>query len=210
MADVPNTTDPQVTPDAAPKSGLSALLANPAAKWVVGGLLVAVIGGLVVFSVITFVLKPGSDSGLSVGTGAVPAKGSGASAGATAGAEFEPIVNPPEKPLESDFTFRNVFAPSVKMPVSTTTSSSTTGSSSGTTDIASLHIPADTLYLASIETVDGVKKATFYWNNESYSLAEGETLAGTPWKVEEIGDDTVVMLYGDTEVTLSTGQGLTK
>ena len=38
----------------------------------------------------------------------------------------------------------------------------------------------------------------------------GDPIADTPWKVVSIGDTSVVMLYGDTQVTLTTGQGLSK
>ena len=44
----------------------------------------------------------------------------------------------------------------------------------------------------------------------STQLSKGDTLLDTPWKVVDIGDDSVEMLYGDTEVTLTVGQGLSK
>ena len=38
-------------------------------------------------------------------------------------------------------------------------------------------VPEDTLYLVSIQTVDGEKTATFIWNDSTYTLAEGDTFA---------------------------------
>ena len=58
--------------------------------------------------------------------------------------------------------------------------------------------------------MNGEKVATFIWNGQTYVLSEGESIPDSPWKVLEINDDSVVMLFGDTRVTLSTGQGLTK
>ena len=59
-------------------------------------------------------------------------------------------------------------------------------------------------------TVDGVKTATFVWNGASYTLAEDGEIPNSPWKVLQINSNSVVMLFGDTQVTLSTGEGLTK
>ena len=50
----------------------------------------------------------------------------------------------------------------------------------------------------------------FGWNGTTYTLAEGEQVDDSPWKVLEINSDSVVMLFGDTRITLSTGQGITK
>ena len=62
----------------------------------------------------------------------------------------------------------------------------------------------------SIQTVNGVKTATLIWNGTTYNAVEGDTLGDTPWKVLEVNSDSVLMLYGDTQVTLTTGQILTK
>jgi hypothetical protein len=71
-------------------------------------------------------------------------------------------------------------------------------------------VPADTLYLQSIQTTNGKRTATFIWNGATYTVGEGETLSGTPWKVVQIKENSAVMLYGDTEVTLTVAQGLSK
>jgi hypothetical protein len=184
---------------------------------IIAVLVVVVILAAVGASVYFFVLSPVSNSGSAGVAPVVPpgGKASAATSPSVPASESAPIVDPMQKPLESTFTFRNVFAPTLKMqmPVivtsgSTTTGSSTTGGSSTAT--ASVKVPADTLYLQSIQTVDGHKSATFIWNNNTYVLAEGETIPDTPWKVVSIGETSAVMLFGDTEITLTTGQGLTK
>jgi len=132
---------------------------------------------------------------------------------ATAGAQkpaspTEPAVARDVEPVEDVFTFRNPFVPTVKPPVSTATSSTT--SSGSTTTSSTPSVPADTLALESIKTVDGELVATFIWNGKSYTAGEGETLEGTPWKVVNLTSSSATMLYGDSEVTLSVGQGISK
>ncbi len=50
----------------------------------------------------------------------------------------------------------------------------------------------------------------FVWNGTTYTAGAGEVIGSSPWKVVEVGTDSVVMLYGDTQVTLSLGQGISK
>lgn len=120
----------------------------------------------------------------------------------------EPAVAREVEPVEDVFTFRNPFVPTVKPPVSTATSSTT--SSGSTTTSSTPSVPADTLALESIKTVDGELVATFIWNGKTYTVGEGETLEGTPWKVVNLTSSSATMLYGDSEVTLSVGQGISK
>jgi len=119
----------------------------------------------------------------------------------TSGAETVPILEPAEAPLSASFTFRNVFAPSVKPPVPPAEEASSTA---GSTD------SPDTLYLTDIVSTDSGRTAVFVWNGTTYTLPEGGTIPGTPWKVVSIGTDSVVMLYGDSQVTLTLGQGISK
>jgi|GEM_PF-5426330 len=149
-------------------------------------------------------------------------------------------VAPPAAPKEvksikSSFTFRNMFAPTVKPPVvvpasSTNPTSSTNpgnnspGNNQGNNNNSNNNnsgsnnqgnntksIPANTLILQNIGgTTDGKPVAILLWNGETYEVAEGETLAGTPWRIVKIHGPSVDMLYGDALVTISVGQGITK
>ncbi|HET6351944.1 MAG TPA: hypothetical protein VFG89_07440 [Coriobacteriia bacterium] len=121
----------------------------------------------------------------------------------------EPATARDADPVEDVFTFRNPFVPTVKPPVSATTTSST-GTSGSTNTSSTASVPADTLALESIKTVDGDLVATFIWNGKSYTAGEGDTLEGTPWKVVNLTSSSATMLYGDSEVTLSVGQGISK
>lgn len=108
------------------------------------------------------------------------------------------------------FTFRNIFDPLIK-PVATsadsTDSSSTTSSS--TTDTLT-PTSAGTLYLDGVVTEDGVLKAQLRYNGTSYTLGAGGVIPNSPWQVLRVSSSAVTMLYGDVQVTLAVGQGITK
>jgi type IV pilus biogenesis protein PilP len=215
MSDAPNSFDPNGVPPAAPMPAA----ANPSGGFfaTVAGKATA-IGAVVIVAVIAaaavyfFVISPSSSSAPPSGGAAVtPASGGSLVSSVSADpTQQEPIVDPPEKPLESTFTFRNVFAPTLKMqmPLPVVTPSATTTSSSTTSSTPS--VPADTLFLQSIQTVNGRTTATFIWNGATYVLAKGDAIPNTPWELISIGETSVVMQFGDVQVTLTTGEGLSK
>ncbi len=53
-------------------------------------------------------------------------------------------------------------------------------------------------------------QGVFVWNGVTYTEGAGGTIDSSPWKVLEVNSDSVVMLYGDTQVTLTVGQGVSK
>lgn len=138
-----------------------------------------------------------------------------AQAGAAAPAVTQtPPAEPVEVPLTDVFTFRDIFEPVVK-PASTTQGGSgegsettQTGGSEETSETPSAS--ENTLLLQDITVTDGVPTAVLVWNGTTYSAAEGDQVDDSPWKVLEIQDSTVVMLYGDTQVVLSVGQAVSK
>jgi hypothetical protein len=95
---------------------------------------------------------------------------------------------PADETLSNSFTFRNVFEPSVE-PVA---SHVTTGSSNST----------------SMDSDPPL--ATFKWNGVTYAVAEGEQVDSSPWQVVMIAEDSVLMLYGDTQVTITVGHSVSK
>ncbi len=133
----------------------------------------------------------------------------------------ESATVPEAKPLSSTFVFRDIYEPTVKpsVPPSSTADETSTadgtdggdGTSGDNTDGGDTsQVPENTLMLKSVSTVDGVPTATIVWNGQTYEVSEGETLGDTPWQVLDISGSTVTMLYGDTKVTLTVGQGVTK
>lgn len=166
---------------------------------VIGGAVVGflVVAGIVAFLVMTFVFGgSGSSTGGAKQTASKPGKSTGGSA------EASSVIEPAEIGLNDIFTFRDIFDPLLKpAPAQESTS----------TETSSTLVPgeADTLYLNAIVVEDGVTKAVLQYNDTEYRLAAGETVGTTPWQVLSIGSSSVVMLYGDSQVSLSVGQGLT-
>lgn len=210
MVDGPGSFDTQ-TPPAPQIERPAGFLSSTTGKLVLGGValvvVLAIVGGMAWYFLV---------NSASSGTPSVPpstaaaATGSSATSSTVATATAEPIVEPMEKPLESTFTFRNVFAPTLKQQFPPSVTTSATSGSTTTSSTAPVNVPPDTLFLQSIQTVNSVTTATFIWNGNTYTLKEGDTIPDSPWKVLSIGTNSVVMLFGDTEVTLSTGQGLAK
>jgi hypothetical protein len=179
----------------------SGFLATTTGKIVVG--VVALLVLLAIAGAIVVMFASGGVAGLlNSGTVTVKSTTVTASVTTTSAAGTAPVLEPSQKPLTSSFTFRNVFAPSIKAPVapSAETSSSTSGSTNS----------PDTLYLIDIVSADGVMKGVFVWNGVTYTEGAGGTIDSSPWKVLEVNSDSVVMLYGDTQVTLTVGQGVSK
>ena len=219
MVDAPNSFDPEPIPGSTPPAERPAgFLASTTGKLVVGGIAVLVVLGIIGAIVYIFLLNPSTPSTTTGNTVVVPQVGAKrvAQPGSVVPTQTEPIVDPLGKPLESTFTFRNVFAPTLKEQLPTpvasapTTSAGTASTTTSSTTPTTPKIPADTLFLQSIQTVNGHTTATFIWNGATYVLAEGDTIPNTPWKVISIGSNSVLMVFGDAEVTLTTGQGLTK
>lgn len=198
MADAPSgATGPDQSP-VKPKSGALAFFSTATGRIVLAaiGLIVIII---VVGAIAFFFLSNGTEP-----QQAPQVSGGG---GATSTTTTQAVVptSPPETPLDETFTFRNIFAPSVSMP-SSDTASSTDGSGSSETPGTGSGA-RDTLVLISITSDSGEDFATFTWNGQEYDAKEGEQVDSSPWEVITIDSDSVLMLYGDTKITLTVGQG---
>jgi hypothetical protein len=188
--------------EATSKTGSASLLSTTTGKLMVGGIaVVAVLGALAAIFMI-FVLNPASDDPNDV---LVPPV---AVTTGTVSAEASPTRRPADD-FEDTFAFRNPFQPTIKI---TLTPEVTADGGDGTVDGGDsvVDVPEDTLFLSSVSTIDGVDVANLVWNGTTYSLSEGESIPDTPWQVLSISGGTVVMLYGDSRVTLTVGQGISK
>ena len=196
MVDNPSG-EPPVSPSPEPKaaSPIVTFLSSSTGKLVVGGIILfavlVAVGALAFF----FLLSPSDET-------VIPPAPAGGSAPAT---ETAVPTSPPEQMLDETFTFRNVFAPTVTMPSTPDEPSADSPSSSTTSETP--NVPADTLVLTSISTENGEPLATFIWNSAQYVVGEGDQVGDSPWEVVTINSDSVVMLYGDSQVTLTVGQG---
>lgn len=163
---------------------------------VVGFLVIAGIAAALVF---TFFIKGlAEDAMQDIATGAGSQSTTSTS---TAGAPVV-IVEPSEIPVSDLFTFRDIFVPLI------TAAEEATSTSSEATSSTTFEGEPDTLYLLDVVVEDGTNKAVLSYNGEEHRLAAGEALSGTPWQVLSIGSRSVVMLYGDSQVSLSVGQGV--
>jgi len=110
-----------------------------------------------------------------------------------------------EIPNAEWFTFRDIFEPLVRAASSPGTGTGSTGETDTITPT-----DTDTLYLDGVVTEGGVMKAQLRYNGTAYTLAAGGAIPDSPWQVLRVQATSVVMLYGDAQVTLAVGQGITK
>jgi type IV pilus biogenesis protein PilP len=207
MADNLTPFDPATAP-AAPQPGIRGFLNSKSGKLIVGiGAVIVVVAVLGAIGMTFFGASGGGDVATTPGTGS--------SGGATITKPPISVVAtqvPEDVELDDVFTYRDVFVPTVVLVSSTTTSTSnsSTTSTTNTSNTSTTATPENTLVLEDIATENGEPVAVLSWNGETYTLAEGETIPNTPWKVLEINSSTVVMLYGDARITLSVGVGISK
>jgi type IV pilus biogenesis protein PilP len=118
---------------------------------------------------------------------------------------------PPEVALTEVFTFRDIFEPLIKPVESTSGSSESSPTPPGTTtnDNGS-GASANSILLQDITVSNGEPTAVVVWEGKTYDVQEGDQVDSSPWKVLSIESSSVVMLFGDTQVTLSVGQQLSK
>jgi hypothetical protein len=119
-----------------------------------------------------------------------------------------PAVPAAEIPNSEVFTFRDIFTPLLK-PLPEETEADGTSTSTLATDTVT-PTSRNTLYLDGVVTQNGVLSAQLRYNGVSYTLAAGGSIPNSPWEVLRVNSTSVVMLYGDVQVTLSVGQGITK
>jgi hypothetical protein len=157
-------------------------------------IVIAVIAFLVVAAVAAWAFT--SFFGTSADDGVEPMVTQSDTSSTESSAEEKYVPSSP-KPVE----LKSVFTPE-EPEVGTTT-----GTDGGTTTV----VTSGTLYLRAILVFDdGHSEADFLYGDTNYVLAVGERIPDTPWEVLSIGTNSVVMLYGDTQVTLIAGQTITK
>lgn len=204
MVDYQNSVDPSAAPAEANGAGETkqGFMASRVGKLVVGGVAVLLVLAAIAAAVYFFVIGGGAQDGATdLVSNPVPAAAPLGSDAATA-----TPVEPVERSLASTFTFRNIFAPTVKRSFEVAAESSTDTSGANPASV-----PSNTLFLVDIAPDEsGVEKAVFIWNDQTYVVGEGAQVGTSPWKVLQINADSVLMLYGDSQVTLSVGQGVGK
>ncbi|TDB38939.1 MAG: hypothetical protein D9V44_04510 [Actinobacteria bacterium] len=168
-----------------------------------GALAILVVIGAVAAVLVLFVFQTSTDNSVEV---RVP-EGQTAQAGTSATTTETAEAGSPAAAVSNSevFTFRDIFAPLVGA-----TSTETSATETTTDTVVPGDYAADTLYLIAIGSESGVPSASMIWNSQTYTLNEGDTIPNTPWKVFDIRTSDVIMLYGDQQVVLSVGQGISK
>ncbi|MEI8083692.1 MAG: hypothetical protein WCI74_17790, partial [Actinomycetes bacterium] len=107
------------------------------------------------------------------------------------------------------YTARDPFLPRIANPLATATPtpSGTTTPSGSPTGTAG---DQNTLTLLSIVTKSGVRMGNFLLGSTPYQEGAGDRLGSSPWQVISVDSNSAVVLYGDEQVTLVVGQGITK
>lgn len=132
-------------------------------------------------------------------------------AGSSTATETVEVKNPAAEIANAElFTFRDIFDPLLKPLAEESTAASSTAAPSGATTDTLTPTTAGTLYLDGVVTENGVLKAQLRYNGSSYTLAAGGVIPNSPWQVLRVSSSAVTMLYGDVQVTLAVGQGITK
>lgn len=207
-------SDESKTIDAAPADAVSASEKKPGLLATPGGRIVAIVVGLGVLGIV---------AGIAVaivlyvfGTQAADELEAQIENATTSepGGEVVDTVNAaadapaPEVPNSEVFTFRDIFVPLLE-PLPEPGDATTTSTSSTTTDSVTPTNPG-TLYLDGVVTQNGVLMAQLRYNGTSYTLGAGGVIPNSPWQVLRVTTSSVTMLYGDIQVTLSVGEGVTK
>lgn len=171
---------------------------------IVGALVVfLVIGGLAVAAFLAFfATETAEDTGTEI-TSTV-----GSTTTTTTAGEEGVSAEPGAVALSEVYTFRDIFDPLIETG-GTDQQGGSGEQPGGDGDSFTPQVEADTLFLQDIVVRDGVTRAVLIWNGTTYELAQGEVISGTPWQVLSIGSESVTMLYGDEQVVLIIGQGIT-
>lgn len=176
-----------------------------------GGRIVAIVAGLGVLGIIAGVAAAILLQGLAVDVAEdilsdVTAPTAPAAGGTTTTGTVSAASPAREVKNAEVFTFRDIFDPLLK-PIPEPSAPSTTTPSATDTETP---YAQGVLYLDGVVTEDGVLKAVLRYNGQTYTLGPGEGIPGTPWEVLRVSSTSVTMLYGDVQVTLAVGQGITK
>ncbi|MHB8840314.1 MAG: hypothetical protein ACYC56_00770 [Candidatus Aquicultor sp.] len=114
--------------------------------------------------------------------------------------------------IEPDITgYRDPFTP-LSEPTTTVSVTSSAGSFGGVQvgQSGDTTPTSNSLALKAIANVNGIKFAVVIYKAQEYAVEEGDQIAGSPFKVTDIGDGSISLLYGDDRLTLQVGDEIIK
>lgn len=172
---------------------------------------------LVVFMV---VLNNNPETGSSTAANQLPAASSSSSPTAEQNAgETTPPANEEKEPTYSEnldvFQPRDPFQSPIEEETATTTapaSSTTETASSTSTSTANTSSQTATklLLLESTYNKDGQMYARMKYGEDSYEVKAGDQIDTSSYKVLKVENSSVILLYGDDQLTLAVGQEVYK
>ncbi|MCX8007472.1 MAG: hypothetical protein N3B11_05080 [Coriobacteriia bacterium] len=163
----------------------------------------AVVVGVAAAVVLKFVLPQPQDIEIRVPEQRQPSATTTQTAGGEKAEGPAPAVS-----YDQVFRFRDIFDPLIK-PAEETTAEPAPSETATDTGDATQYSP-NTLYLISISSDAGTPSAVMVWDQQQYTLEEGDSIPNSPWRLLDIRTSSVVMLYGDQQVVLGIGQGIQK
>lgn len=201
MADVtdgPITGEQSTTPSPSSAGGPKGFLATSTGKLVAIVVGLVVLGGLlaIVAVIVLGVLNGGADVQADQ---LIPVASNPSTSTPASGDDTRPLAPVPDVDNSEVFTPRDPFEP-VMLPASATTPT-TSSTASGTAD-------PNTLTLNQIVEENGVRKGVFAVGADSYTAGAGERLGSTPWLVVSVAQYSTTMMFGDTQVGLTIGEGV--
>jgi len=106
------------------------------------------------------------------------------------------------------YEYKDPFDPLVsKSPISTTTSTAGTSTTTSETE------PSTGVLVLALEdtyTEDGVKYASIRYGSTVYKVTEGDRIDDSPYQLISIGEESVILLYGEDQLEVRLGQEIIK
>lgn len=198
-----------------PKGGIRGFMGTTLGKVVVIGCAVSVVLAIL-GAIATIVLlwwggqKVATELNQQATQQAATTSGQPGSKTASGSVEATVATNQPPAPVTnaSVFLFRDPFVPVIKASITTSSTESETDASSTVETSSTADADELVLTLQDIVTDDGTAKAVLTWEGVTYTVAAGEQLGDTPWKVLSVGSSSATLLFGDVQVSLSVGEGI--
>ncbi|HDP69223.1 MAG TPA: hypothetical protein ENN38_00210 [Actinobacteria bacterium] len=176
-----------------------------------GRMLAIIIGILSIAVVLLFIFFIIFSRGQTIDTTVVtkPAADSVTTEEKTPEAEGKPSENNDEMTDGFEvYQYKDPFEPLVVASNSTTTT--TTGAGTTTTSEAETDSEIQVLVLEDIYIDDGVEYASIRYGGTVYKVTEGDRVDSSPFQVISIGEESVILLYGEDQLEVKLGQEIIK
>lgn len=112
--------------------------------------------------------------------------------------------------VKSDLSdYRDPFEP-IAVATGSANSPAAGGTTSSDSQSGSSVSSVDVLSLESITTVNGVRSAIVLYRGQQYTVKTGDQIDSSPFRVTDIGESNISLLYGESRLTLQVGDTIVK